>query len=137
MTSAPSLWTRRVLIVEDDAFMAELLRFVLERQGMTVTALSDGADAMERVAGPCDQDLVMLDLLLPRHHGLDVLARLRATPMWHRVPVLVLSALDKGEDIARAFTLGADDFVTKPFNPDELLARLGRLLSARVSGEKA
>lgn len=137
MTSAPSLWTRRVLIVEDDVFMAELLRFVLERQGMTVTALSDGADAMEQVAGPCDQDLVMLDLLLPRHHGLDVLARLRASPMWHRVPVLVLSALDKGEDIARAFTLGADDFVTKPFNPDELLARLGRLLSARVSGERS
>ena len=55
---------------------------------------------------------------------LYVLTRMRQTPVWSQVPVLVLSALDKAEDIAHAFEAGADDFVTKPFNPDELLARL-------------
>lgn len=134
MTNTPTAPSRRVLIVEDDVFMAQLLRFVLERQGMTVTVMADGADAMRRVTGPCDQDLVLLDLLLPRHSGMDVLARLRDAPGWGQVPVLVLSALDKGEDIARAFAMGADDFVTKPFNPDELLARLGRLLPTRETG---
>lgn len=124
----------RVLMVEDDAFMSALLVFMLERQGMVVTPLFDGADAMARISGPCEHDVVLLDLLLPRHGGLDVLTRLRENEGWRQVPVLVLSALDKGEDIARAFALGADDFLTKPFNPDELLARLGRLL--RVSALK-
>ncbi len=129
--------TPRVLMVEDDTFMSALLVFMLERQGMSVTPLFDGADAMARIEGPCEHDVVVLDLLLPRHGGLDVLTRLRESQGWRQVPVLVLSALDKGEDIARAFALGADDFLTKPFNPDEMLARLGRLLRAPVSRERA
>lgn len=131
MTTEPLPSAHRVLIVEDDAFMADLLRFLLQRQGMQATVLSDGADAWALTSGPCPFDLVVLDLLLPRHGGLDVLARMRAAPDWSRAPVLVVSALDKGEDIARAFDRGADDFLTKPFNPDELLARVGRLLRLR------
>jgi DNA-binding response OmpR family regulator len=71
---------------------------------------------------------VLLNLLLPFHGGMEVLARMRQTPGWADVPVLIVSSLDKGEEIARAFRAGADDFVTKPFNPDELLARLSRRL---------
>ena len=59
---------------------------------------------------------------------MEVLARMRQTPGWCDVPVLIVSDLDKGEEIARAFRAGADDFVTKPFNPDELVARLSRRL---------
>ncbi len=113
-----------VLIIEDDAFMAELLAFVLRRQGFQVLTVHDGAQAMQIIEGPCSYSAVLLDLLLPRHGGLDVLTRMRQTPVWSQVPVLVLSALDKAEDIAHAFEAGADDFVTNPFSPDELLARL-------------
>ncbi len=119
-----------VLIIEDDAFMAQLLSFVLKRQGLQVRCVPDGDAALRLLEGRCDYSAVLLDLLLPRHSGLDVLSRMRQLPDWSLVPVLVLSALDKAEDIARAFEAGADDFVTKPFNPDELLARL----KARTNG---
>lgn len=122
-----------VLIIEDDAFMAELLAFVLRRQGLQVSTVIDGEAAMQLLEGPCVYSAVLLDLLLPRHGGLDVLARMRQLPAWSQIPVLVLSALDKAEDITRAFEVGADDFISKPFNPDELLARL----KARMAGPRA
>ena len=117
-----------ILVVEDDAFTVALLRFVLERQGVQVQVVSDGPAAlacMER--GPVP-DAVLLDLLLPQLSGLAVLERLRQHPAWANTPVVVLSALDAGSDLAQAFAAGASDYVTKPFNPEELIARLQRLL---------
>ena len=119
---------RSVLIIEDDAFMARLLGFVLQRQGALIEYANDGVEAMARIGQPCRFDAVLLNLLLPFHGGMEVLARMRQAPGWADVPVLIVSSLDKGEEIARAFRAGADDFVTKPFNPDELLARLSRRL---------
>lgn len=124
-----------VLIIEDDHFMAELLGFVLKRQGLRVVHIEDGEQALEHLSQPCVFSAVLLDLLLPRQSGIDVLVRMRQLPGWSSVPVLVLSALDKAEDIARAFEAGADDFVTKPFNPDELLARLKTRLSHAAGRE--
>ena len=92
MTSPLAEVPNRVLIVEDDAFMAELLVFMLARQGLAVERLADGADAMARINRSCDIDLVLLDLLLPRHGGFEVLAQMRRQAGWERVPVLVLSA---------------------------------------------
>ena len=126
--SQPDLKHRSVLIIEDDVFMARLLGFVLQRQGAAIEYAKDGIEAMERLEQACVFDAVLLDLLLPFHGGMEVLARMRQTPGWSDVPVLIVSDLDKGEEIARAFRAGADDFVTKPFNPDELLARLARRL---------
>lgn len=126
--SQPGLQHRSVLIIEADAFMARLLGFVLQRQGADIEYAKDGLEAMARLGQACDFDAVLLDLLLPFHGGMEVLARMRQTPGWRDVPVLIVSDLDKGEEIARAFRAGADDFVTKPFNPDELLARLSRRL---------
>lgn len=126
--SQAGLQHRSVLIIEDDAFMARLLGFVLHRQGAIIEYAKDGVEAMERIEQACAFDAVLLDLLLPLHGGLEVLARMRQTPGWSEVPVLIVSSLDKGEEIARAFRAGADDFVTKPFNPDELVARLLRRL---------
>lgn len=120
-----------ILVVEDDDFMASLLQFLLERQQMQVTRVADGRAALERIDGEPAFDAVLLDLMLPRVGGHQVLEHLRQRPGWRDTPVLVLSALDGSADIVQALDGGADDYLCKPFNPDELLARLRRLLRTR------
>ena len=88
----------------------------------------DGRDRWRDLVERIGTDAVLLDLLLPQLGGLAVLERLRQHPAWVNTPVVVLSALDAGSDLAQAFAAGASDYVTKPFNPEELLARLQRLL---------
>lgn len=124
-----------ILMVEDEEDIAFLLRFILERSGYQVEHAEDGRQALERIAFGSGSsqvpDLVLLDIMLPYHDGLEVLARLRAQPAWGAVPVLMLTAKAREADIVRALELGADDYVTKPFQPDELLARLRRFLRKR------
>lgn len=114
--------------------MASLLRFLLERQGVKVFVLSDGRAAVDTLQGDALFDAVLLDLRLPQVSGMEVLAKMRALPAWGRTPVLVLSALDAGAEVAAALDAGANDYMTKPFNPEELLARLRRLLPATGTG---
>lgn len=117
-----------LLVIEDDAFMAALLRFLLERQGLQVTVLGDGRAALECLQSEARFDAVVLDLRLPQVSGMEVLTRMRALAAWSCTPVLVLSALDGGQEVAAALDAGAGDYLTKPFDPQELLARLRRLL---------
>lgn len=124
-----------ILLVEDEEDIAFLLRFLLERNGYQVEHAEEGKQALERIAhgtsGSQVPDLVLLDMMLPYHDGLEILARLRAQPAWEAVPVVMLTAKAREADIVRALELGADDYVTKPFQPDELLARLRRFLRKR------
>ena len=122
---------RSILVVEDDDFMASLLQFLLERQQMRVTRVADGRAALDRLEGEPAFDAVLLDLMLPRVGGHQVLEHIRQRPGWRDTPVLVLSALDGSSDIVQALDGGADDYLCKPFNPEELLARLRRLLRTR------
>lgn len=117
-----------LLVIEDDAFMAALLRFLLERQGLQVTVLVDGRAALDCLQSEARFDAVVLDLRLPQVSGMEVLMRMRTLAAWSPTPVLVLSALDGGQDVAAALAMGAGDYLTKPFDPQELLARLQRLL---------
>lgn len=121
-----------ILIVEDDAFMASLLTFLLERQQMRVQHVADGRAALALLDGDAVFDAVVLDLMLPQLSGLDLLEQMRGRAAWSAVPVLVLSAVDAGAEIARAFEVGADDYMGKPFNPEEFLARLRRWLVPRT-----
>lgn len=111
--------SERVLLVEDDPELgAEIVR-QLERAGYLATWIQDGEDALR--VSPDDHDLILLDLVLPNAYGLDILKRYR---LQSEVPVILLTARDHTSDKVRGLSLGADDYVTKPFWPEELLARV-------------
>lgn len=116
-----------LVMVEDEEDIAFLVRFLLERNGYTVDHLADGRQALAYFADQPPPALVLLDVMLPYHDGLELLERLRGLPHWQNVPVLMLTAKARERDIVRALELGADDYVTKPFQPEELLARIRRL----------
>jgi DNA-binding response OmpR family regulator len=109
----------RVLIVEDDEKLAKQVVACLEEGGFSPTWVQDGPQAL--ALGPRNFSLLILDLMLPGTHGLDVLKQVRRES---EVPVLVLSARNDTSDKVRALGLGADDYLTKPFWPEELLARV-------------
>jgi len=114
----------RILVVDDDAELTSLVTEYLEPEGFQVEAVRDGIRGLER-AQSGDHLLVVLDIMLPGLNGLDVLRRLRASS---RIPVLLLTA--RGEDVDRivGLEIGADDYLPKPFNPRELVARIRAVL---------
>ncbi len=119
----------RILVVEDEAHLAEGLAFNLEAEGHEVEVIGDGADAALRLAREPAFDAVVLDVMLPRMNGFEVARRVRAAGNY--VPILILTAKDEGGDIVRGIEEGADDYLTKPFRLDELLIRLRALLRRR------
>ncbi|MFD6918392.1 response regulator [Streptomyces virginiae] len=110
----------RVLVVEDDPQLVRALKINLQARKFEVEEASDGGSAL-RLAAARKPDVIVLDLGLPDMDGIDVIKGVRG---WSRVPILVLSARHTSEDKIRALDAGADDYVTKPFSMDELLARL-------------
>jgi DNA-binding response OmpR family regulator len=120
VTEAPA----RVLIVEDDATVAEVVTRYLEREGFAVESVADGRDALDRFDAHLP-DLVVLDIMLPGLDGLEVCRRLRALAP---VPVVMLTARGSEEDRVLGLDLGADDYVSKPFSPRELTARVKAVL---------
>ncbi len=119
------------LIVEDDDQISYLLRFILEREGFKVELAADGRAAqslLERMSPPA---LVMLDVMLPFIDGYQLLDMVRAREDWRDVPVLMLTAKSQEKDIVRALDAGAADYLVKPFKPDELRARIKRLVKER------
>jgi DNA-binding response OmpR family regulator len=115
----------RVLIVEDDATMAEMVAYNLRRQGLEVEAASDGADGL-RLAKDKAVSLIVLDLMLPSLDGLQIADEVRRTRP--DVPILMLTARAEEESKLRGFAAGVDDYLTKPFSMDELVARVKALL---------
>lgn len=121
---------KRVLIVEDDHKTADIIRLYLERDGYDVACSHDGKEGLDAVRSS-PPDLVVLDLLLPGMSGLDVCRALRTD---FEVPIILLTALSTEQDKLNGLDLGADDYVTKPFSPRELAARV-RAVLRRTSGE--
>jgi DNA-binding response OmpR family regulator len=119
------------LVVEDDGQIAYLLRFILEREGYRVELASDGRAAMELIGRIEAPALGMLDVMLPHADGYQLLGAIRAQDGWRDVPVLMLTAKSQEKDIVRALDSGADDYLVKPFKPEELRARIKRLVKGR------
>ncbi len=116
-----------ILIVEDDRDIAELLQRYLTRAGHSADALGDGNEALASVRARLP-DLVILDLMLPGLNGLEVCRALRRGPETATLPIIMLTARSEEADRITGLELGADDYVTKPFSPRELVARVGALL---------
>ncbi len=121
-----------ILIVEDDASVREAATFVLERAGYTVSGVADGAESLDVLASGATFDLVLLDLMLPSRSGFDVCRDIRRTS---GVPIVMLTARAEITDVVAGLELGADDYITKPFIPAELAARVRAVLRRSTTDE--
>jgi CheY-like chemotaxis protein len=116
----------RVLVVDDSEPIRDLIVVNLELEGFEVRTAGDGLEALE-VLSDWRPDVVTLDVVMPRLDGLDTLARLRADPATADIPVVLVTGRAQAADRSRGDELGADDYLTKPFEPAELVAVVGRL----------
>ncbi|HEY5998680.1 MAG TPA: response regulator transcription factor [bacterium] len=126
----------KVLVVEDEESILELIRDSIGREGFVVATATSGEEALAQVNEEAP-DLILLDLMLPGISGLEVCRRLKAQPATADIPVLMLSARDGESDVIAGLEIGADDYLTKPFSPRILAARLRAALRRREGGAQA
>lgn len=124
----PGATRERVLIVEDNEHASFLLKSLLERAGFEVVVSPDGRDAIAKLSSLTPVDAVVLDLMLPYVSGYQVLIEARKNLSWRAVPIVVVTGRTLEMDAVRALETGANDFVRKPFRPDELVARIRRAI---------
>jgi DNA-binding response OmpR family regulator len=118
----------RILVADDDGLTARFLHSLLSEKGYDVAVADDGEQALELV-GTHRPDLILSDMVMPYLDGMDLLRALRGDVRHARIPIILLSLKDREEDIVAGLEGGADDYVVKPFNARELLARVRKLLS--------
>jgi adenylate cyclase len=116
-----------ILVVDDDPVIQKLLLVNFEMEGYRVLTASDGVEGLETVGGE-SPDLVLLDVMMPRMDGLEVVRHLKADQATKGIPVILLSAKAQATDISVGLDAGADDYVTKPFDPQELLDKVVALI---------
>ncbi len=126
---AQQISTHRALVVEDNEHVCYMLEFILKRAGYDVNAVHNGRDAQAAIENLEPVDVIVLDLMLPYISGYQLITELRDNPGWQHVPIVVLSGKVMEHDIVKALDLGANDYITKPFRPEELLARLRRIVA--------
>jgi DNA-binding response OmpR family regulator len=120
---------KKILVCDDDPLLLDLVQFKLTARGYDSSAARDGGEAMAALAEQAP-DAVVLDAMMPVLDGYEVLRRIRENPEFAELPVIMLTARRQEQDVLSALQLGANDYMVKPFSPEELVARLGRLLEA-------
>ena len=116
-----------ILVVDDDPVILQLLQVNFEMEGFTVITAADGQEGVERTRAE-RPDVIVSDVMMPRMSGLELVAELKGDPDTAAIPVLLLTAKAQQSDIADGMAKGADDYVTKPFEPLDLVDRVNRLL---------
>ncbi len=124
----------KVLAVDDQVHIVRLLQVNLERNGYQVVTAYDGVQALEKVKSE-NPDLVLCDVMMPRKDGFEVLRELRANPSTRELPFIMLTARAQDTDVFRGYATGADLYMTKPFNPKEVIAFVKRVLDAENGGD--
>ena len=120
---------RKILAVDDEKFIVRLVQVTLERQGYQVITASDGKEALEKVDSE-KPDLVVLDVMMPYMDGFEVLQTLRRNPGTRDIPVIMLTAKAQDADVFRGWQSGVDCYLTKPFNPLELVSFVNRIFQS-------
>jgi len=121
-----------ILIVDDEEDVLELVRYNLEKEGYTVHTAACGEDALKKVASKLP-DLIVLDLMLPGIDGLTICKKLKSEGKTQNIPVIMLTAKSEESDVVTGLEIGADDYITKPFSPKILIARIRRLLHRNIA----
>jgi len=121
--------THKALVVEDNEHVLYMLDFILRRAGYEVVAVNNGRDAQATIESIPPVDIIVLDLMLPYISGYQLITNIRDDPEWQHTPIIVVSGKVLEDDIVKALDLGANDYVTKPFRPEELLARMRRIVA--------
>lgn len=117
----------KILVIEDDILMVKILEFVLRKEGYNITIAKDGIEGLEKIQ-TFNPDMIITDIILPFKSGLEVISFVKENH--NHIPVIVVSSMGEEErTVMEAFNLGADDFVSKPFNPNELKLRVKRLFA--------
>jgi DNA-binding response OmpR family regulator len=122
-----------ILVVDDDPVIQKLLSVNFEMEGYVVRTASDGVEGLEAVEAEVP-DLILLDVMMPRMDGLEVVRRLKADGATAAIPVILLSAKAQAADISDGLDAGADDYITKPFDPLELLDKVADLIGTADGG---
>lgn len=119
--------TRHVLVADDEPHIGRIIKMKLEQGPFRVTLAYDGREALDVLERHDDVALAILDVMMPRLSGLDVLAEIRAAARWHDLPCIILTAAGQDQQHQRALELRVDEFLTKPFSPKKLYARVAEL----------
>jgi len=117
----------KILIAEDEPLTLKMLSMKLQKDGYAVIQAEDGRKALEYLETEGCPDMVITDIMMPFFSGLEVVEKIRKD-LLSNIPIIVLSAMGQEESVSAAFTLGANDYITKPFNPNELSLRVKRLI---------
>ena len=121
----------RILVADDEPHIRRVLVTILESASFETYEAHDGAEAKAQLNNGTDFDFFLLDLMMPHASGLDVLAAIRSHPIHRHTPAIILTAKGQDTDRDAALAAGADDFLTKPFSPKKLLARIQEILAER------
>ena len=116
-----------ILLVEDDEVTAFMLEYMLRREGYNVILASDGRQAQDAIDNNSPFSLALLDVMVPYSNGVELVSRIRSLPTWDKMPVIMISGKSQEKDIVEALDAGATDYVVKPFQPGEVLARIRNL----------
>ena len=125
---------RNVLVVDDEPNIVISIKFLMKQKGYEVRTASNGEEALQALNEKVP-DLILLDVMMPKPDGYEVCQKIRATAKWKDIPVIMLTAKGREVEREKGFAMGADDYITKPFSTQELVAKVQAILEGKREGE--